>query len=134
MIKYWNVSSIGTKFRLYFHASDSLKPRPQVKKPKVTGWFLSREMWVCFQAKTEVSVPRVGGACRRGGNERVGDGGERGEIGDGCPTGFKQPPFLSGETTRERWEASQRAEGRRELEPMPIMVTFSLGGKRSGTS
>lgn len=75
MIKYWNVSSIGTKFRLYFHTSDSLKPRPQVKKPKVTDWFHSREMWVCFHAKTEVSVPRVGRACRRGGSECVGDGG-----------------------------------------------------------
>ena len=38
-------------------------------------------------------------------------GAQRGEIGGGCPTGFKQPPFLLGETTRERWEASQRAEG-----------------------
>ena len=61
-----------------FHASDSLKPRPQVKKPKVMGWFHSREMWVCFHAKHEVSVLRVGEACRRGGSGCVGDGGTEG--------------------------------------------------------
>lgn len=89
MIEYWNVSSIGTKFCMCFHASDSVKPRAQVKKPKVMGWFHGGEMWVCFCTKTEVSVSRVGWACRRGGSGCVGDGEEKGEIGDGCPTGFK---------------------------------------------
>lgn len=69
MIKYWNVSSIGTKFCMCFHASDSVKPRAQAKKPKVMGWFHGGEMWVCFHTKTEVSVSRVDGACRRWGGE-----------------------------------------------------------------